>query len=99
MAKRPDHLMETVNLTLCHSVHKPVYSSLGDGWVIARALLPRPTNGNSESATEAEVGEARWSRGGCRQLAASGVIWGQFLLAVGIRGGTILLTLLGGRQK
>lgn len=65
----------------------------------ARALLPRPADGNSESATEAEVGEARQSRGGRRQLAASGAIQGQCLLAEGSRWGMILLILLGGRQK
>lgn len=65
----------------------------------ARALLPRPADGNSESATEAEVGEARRSQGGCRQLAASRGRWGQFLLAEGSRWGMILIILLGGRQK
>lgn len=59
----------------------------------------RPADGTGESAAEAEVGEARWSRGGRRQLAASRGRRGQFLLAERSRRGTILLISLGGRQK
>lgn len=70
-------------------------SWLGD----SRSFAARPTDINSESATEAEVGEAGESWSGHRQLAASRHRRGQFLLAEGSKQGMILLILLGGRQK
>lgn len=62
-------------------------------------LLSRHTDGNNESVAGAEVGEARWSQGGCRQLAASWGKRGQFLLAEGRQRGMALLIQLGGRQN
>lgn len=90
------HLMEPVNLSAIVSMslfqHKWWVGDSKKCAVQARRWLQWVSNRNSGGR------EARWSRSGCRQLAASWVRQGQLLLAEGRWRGRILLIHLGGMQ-